>query len=135
MANALYDKAREGYLAGTRSWSSDDVRVTLVRGYTFSAAHDFLDDVTGAGGTLVATSATLTSKTVTSGVADAADFTYATVGAGAACQCLIGYVHTGTPSTSALVFYIDSATGLPITPNGGDITVTWDAGSNKIFKL
>ena len=31
--------------------------------------------------------------------------------------------------------FIDTATGLPITPNGGDIIVTWDNGANKIFKL
>ena len=31
--------------------------------------------------------------------------------------------------------YIDTATGLPITPNGGDIIVTWDNGINKIFRL
>lgn len=25
--------------------------------------------------------------------------------------------------------------GIPITPNGGDISVTWDSSANKIFKL
>ena len=25
--------------------------------------------------------------------------------------------------------------GLPVTPNGGDITITWDSGANKIFRL
>jgi hypothetical protein len=45
------------------------------------------------------------------------------------------YKDTGTAATSPLIAYIDTATGLPVTPNGGDITVTWDNGSNKIFKL
>jgi hypothetical protein len=31
--------------------------------------------------------------------------------------------------------YIDAATGLPLTPNGGDVTIQWDNGANKIFKL
>ena len=32
--------------------------------------------------------------------------------------------------------YIDSGfTGLPVTPNGSDLTIVWDSGSNKIFKL
>ncbi len=34
-----------------------------------------------------------------------------------------------------LVAYIDSATGLPVIPNGGDITITWDSGANRIFAL
>ena len=45
------------------------------------------------------------------------------------------YVDTGTEATSPLIAYIDTATGLPITPNGGDIIVTWDNGTNKIFKV
>ena len=44
-------------------------------------------------------------------------------------------VDTGTDSTSPLIAFIDTATGLPITPNGGDIIVTWDNGPNKLFKL
>lgn len=28
-----------------------------------------------------------------------------------------------------------TASGLPVTPNGGNITITWDTGVNKIFKL
>jgi hypothetical protein len=47
----------------------------------------------------------------------------------------VGYKDTGTESTSLLIFYIDTATGLPCTPNGGNITVAWDSGANKIFKL
>jgi len=36
---------------------------------------------------------------------------------------------------SPLIAYIDTATGLAVTPNGGDITIAWDSGANKIFKL
>jgi hypothetical protein len=28
-----------------------------------------------------------------------------------------------------------TGSGLPVTPNGGDITVAWDTGTNKIFRL
>lgn len=133
MANTVYDSARAGFLAGDLDWDANTIKVALVRGYTFSSAHDFLNDVTAAG-TLVAT-ATLGSKTTTAGVADAADVTFSAVAAGAACPHLIIYKDTGVESTSALIAYIDTATGLSVTPNGGDITVTWDSGANKIFKL
>lgn len=42
------------------------------------------------------------------------------------------YADTGTESTSPLIAFIDTATGLPITPNGGDIIVTWDKKINEI---
>jgi len=38
-------------------------------------------------------------------------------------------------ANDALIAYIDTATGLPFTPSGGDIEVVWDAGANRIFKL
>ncbi|MEU8317092.1 hypothetical protein AB0C33_01875 [Nonomuraea sp. NPDC048881] len=137
MANALYDKGREKFLTGALSWTSDNIKLYLVRGYTANlATHEFLSDITGGGGgTIVATSGNLTSKTATSGVADAADVTYSAVAAGAACQHLILVKDTGTAATSPLIAAIDTASGLPVTPNGGDITVVFDSGSNRIFKL
>jgi hypothetical protein len=45
------------------------------------------------------------------------------------------YEHTGVESSSRLICDSDTATGLPVTPNRGDITVQWDNGANKIFKL
>jgi hypothetical protein len=46
------------------------------------------------------------------------------------------YKHTGSDATARLIAYIDTASsGLPVTPNGGDIVVQWDSGANRIFKL
>jgi hypothetical protein len=142
MANALFDPGREGFLAGEIDWDTAVIKMALVRGYTFSAAHKFVSDVTGAGGTLVATSAALTSKTITSGIADAADVTNTAVASGAAIPAIVIFQSsavTGGSDVAAtaqrVIAYIDTATGLPVTPNGGDIITTWDNGTNKIFKL
>lgn len=139
MANTLYDKGRQKFLDGSISWSSDNIKVYLVRGYTpstGSSGHEFLSDVTGGGGgTIVATSSNLASKTSTSGIADADDVVYSLVAAGAACNHLVIAKDTGAAGTSPLIAVIDSASGLPITPNGGNITIQWDSGTNKIFKL
>lgn len=135
MSNALYDKGREGFLDGSIDWDTDDIRCILIdtADYTVDlATHDNLDDVPG--DARVATSGALTSKTVTDGVADAADVTLSSV-TGDTCEAIVIYKHTGTESTSRLIAYIDTATGLPVTPNGGDITIQWDSGANKIFKL
>lgn len=142
MANTLFDPGREGFLVAEIDWDTASIKAALVRGYSFSAAHKFVSDVTGAGGTLVATSAAFSGKTATSGVADANDVTYSAVGAGAAITSIVIFQSsavTGGADVAAnaqrLIGFIDTATGLPVTPNGGDITVTWDNGASRIFKL
>jgi len=169
-----------------------------------SAAGDNWDDFNGS---LVGSLVNLTSPTVTSGVADAADTTFTSV-SGASVEAVAIIRDTGTPSTSRMVALITgkhivtcavqasasatsivvdrltyaipngtvlafsngaSATmtalanagdrsisvsalaaivtansralapatgsGLPVTPNGGNIVVTWDNGANRIFQL
>jgi len=137
MANALYGLGRERFLGGDLDWDAMDFRVILTdtADYTVSVdVHDFLDDVAAAA--RVKVSGALASKTKTLGVADAADVTLTAV-TGDPCEALVIYQHTGVESTSALVAYIDttSDSSLPVTPNGGDITIVWDSGVNKIFKL
>ena len=135
MANALFDSGREAFLAGDIAWDTDDIRCCLVRGYTFSAAHTSIADVTGAGGTIVQSSGAFTSKTTTAGVADAADVLFSAVAAGSAITSVIVYKEGANDAGRKLIAYIDTGTGLPITPTGADITVAWSNGANKIFKL
>lgn len=135
MANALYDLGREAFLNGSVSWTDDDIKVVLVdtNDYTVNlTTHQYLSDI--AVGARVATSSNLSSKTATLGVADAADVTFSDV-TGDQSEAIVIYKDTGTASTSPLLAYIDTSTGLPITPNGADIIITWSNGSNKIFKL
>lgn len=142
MANALFDAGREGFLAGEIDWDTAVIKAVLVRSYTFSAAHKFMSDATTAGASIVATSAAMTSKTVTGGVADAADVTFTAVTAGAAITSILVYQSSAVTggadvaaSAQRLIAYLDTATGLPVTPNGGDITIQWDNTTNRIFKL
>lgn len=135
MTNLVYDLGREEALSGGLGWDTNNIKAVLVDTalYTINAATDeFLSDI--AVGARIATSANLTSKTITAGVADAADVTFSAV-TGASVEAIVCYIDTGSAATSRLICYIDSATNLPVTPNGGDITVEWDSGANKIFKL
>lgn len=134
MANGMYTKGIEALMQAGINLVSDTIKVVLVDSADYTvdlAAHDFLNDVPA--GARVATQ-TLASKSVTGGAFDAADVTFSAV-TGDPSEALIIYKDTGTESTSALIMYIDTATGLGVTPNGGDITVTWDNGTNKIFKI
>jgi hypothetical protein len=142
LANALFDPGREGFLDGTIDWDTAVIKVALVRGYTFSAAHKFVSDVTGAGGTLAATSSALASKTVTNGVADAGDITFSAVASNGSNHYLLIFQSSAVTggsdvaaSAQRVIGYIDTGTNIPAVPNGGDITVAWDNGANKIFKL
>lgn len=139
--NTLFDPGREGFLRSEIDWDTATIKVALLRGYSFNSTHKFVSDVTGASGVLVAT-ATLTTPTTTSGVASADPVTFASVPTGAACPALLIYQSSAVTggadvaqSAQRLIGFIDSATGLPVTPNGGNINIAWDTGTNKIFKL
>jgi hypothetical protein len=136
MSNALYNKGRQAFLEGNIAWLSNTIKGHLIDtgNYTVNlSTHDFWDDVGGSA--RVDTPETLGSKDATDGVADAGDLTFAAVAGPTSIEAVILYKDTGVESTSNLLAYIDTATGLPVTSSGGDIIVQWDNGSNKIFKL
>ena len=138
MANALYPKWKESLLQNTSGSSlagsgTTGVYVALVDTgtYTYSAAHQFYSSLSGVVGTDQEIGAT---KTFTNGVFDGADVTFPTV-SGATAEALVIYVkNAGANTTWQLVAYIDTGvTGLPVTPNGGNIGVTFDAAG--VFTL
>jgi len=142
VSSQLFDAGREGFLLGEIDWDGGVIKMALVRGYTFNASHKFVSDVTNAGGTLVATSSALTSKTGAAGVADAADVTFSAVATGPAIPAAVYFQSsavTGGADVAAtaqrLICYVDTATGLPVTPNGQAITWSHDNGQNRIFRL
>ena len=135
MTNALYGKGRQHFLDGDVDWTADTIKAVLIDAADYTVAidtHEFLSDIPS--GARVATSAALTGKTSALGVADAADVSFPAV-VGDQSEALVLFKDTGSAATSILIAYIDTATGLPATPNGGNINVTWDNGANKIFKL
>lgn len=133
MANALYPKAKEAFLNADIDLDADTITIALIDtgNYTYSATDQYRSDVSN---DAVISTATLSNKTTANGIFDADDATFTSV-TGANCEALIIYQDTGTQANSRLIAYIDSATGLPILPNGGDITVAFSSGANKIFAL
>lgn len=132
MANALYDFGRDAFLKGQINWSADTFKVALLsNAYTVNlATHQYASSLAG----IVATSSALITSTPGAGVAGASNVTFATVTGSQITQFVI-YKDTGSAATSPLVAYFDTATNLPITPNGGSINLQWDVGSLRIFKL
>jgi len=135
VANALYAKGRQAFLEGGVAWLTDNIKGVFVDtgAYTVNlATHQFLSDITA--GARIATTPNLAGKTSTDGVADATD-PVATAVTGVTVEAFVLYKDTGVASTSPLICYIDTATGLPFTPNGGDVTFVFSSDANKIFKL
>lgn len=142
MANAVFTPAREGILDDTISLSVGVIKAVLVRGYTYAASHKFVSDVTGASGVLAGTPQTLTGKAYAGGVFDAADVTFTAVPANASNHAVLIYQASAVgggvdvaATAQRLIGYYDTGTLLPVVPNGGDITVAWDNGANRIFAI
>lgn len=133
MANVIYPKAKESFLSQNPSidLDTDTIKVALIDTgtYTYSASHQYWSSASSAA---VGTPATLANKTIANGVFDADDVTYSAVTDNTV-EAIIVYKDTGSAATSPLIAYFDSGTGLPITPNGGNITLTFNASG--IFAL
>lgn len=142
MANALYDVGRNYFLQGSINWLTGNMRVGLLSisnqptAYVFNASLDTVYGSVPTGARVGMSIASLGSRTATSGIADAADTVFTAVsGPTVGAVVVLGSTATANASDWPLIAYIDTATGLPVGPNGGDITVQWDNATNKIFKL
>jgi activator of HSP90 ATPase len=139
MPNAIYPLYKQALITNgstnislDQNTATDGPFVALVDTgtYTYSAAHDFYNDLSG----IVGTDQRITAPTVVNGTFDGSDVTFTAV-TGATVEALVIYrKNSGANTTWRLVAFIDTGvTNLPVTPNGGDITITWNASG--IFAL
>lgn len=137
MANAIYPKYKEALLnasansAITGSGTTGLYAALVDTGtYTYSSAHEFYSSLSG----VVGTDQEITTPTLTGGVVDGGDVTFSAVSGNSVEAIVIYRKNAGANTTWRLVAYIDTGqTGLPVTPNGGNITITWNASG--IFAL
>lgn len=133
MANTTYPKGGEKILGSAIDFISDTIKVALVSsGYTFSSSHEFVSDL---GATRIATDKELLNKSVAGGVLDGDDLSYGAIAPGSTIKAMVIYKDTGNASTSPLLFYFDTVTGLPASTNGGVITVPWGNDVKKIARI
>ena len=137
MANAIYPKYKEALLNNSADSAltgsgATGLYVALVDTgtYTFSSAHQFYSSLSG----IVGTDQEILTPTLVNGTVDGGDVTFTAV-SGASVEALVLYrKNAGANTTWRLIAYIDtSVTGLPVTPNDSDITITWNASG--IFTL
>lgn len=136
MANFMPDAWLNGILGAHATQvilSSNTIKLFLydvgAGGAVNQSTDDFYNDRSAG---LVGTAYTLANKTVGSVAAGVFDNTVDPAPAftgvsGASVEGLWLFKDTGTPADSDLIAYWDTATGLPFTPNGGDVNVTFNA--------
>ncbi len=134
MTDVLYPLGKEKILAGDVHFDTDTIKIVPVNtttDYTYSAAHEFIDDVTTYTG---ATAQTLANKTITTGTFDdtvGVTFSSLAIDGSKDVEAFVIYLDTGTPATSPLLVFYDSFTA--ITPNGTNLDV--DAHASGLFAL
>jgi hypothetical protein len=123
MASALYPLGKKALLDADIDLLVDNMKVLLIdtADETYNAADQFHSNITGAG--IVATSGNLAGKTTTAGVFDANDITITAV-SGDTVEAVVLYKDTGVSATSPLLAWFDVS---QFTPNGSDVTVTFNA--------
>ena len=136
MANSLYAKGKEGLLEGLFDLTDNNLKIVLVKNtYTVNLnTHEFLSSISE--DSVAATTSLLSGKTTASGVFDADNITIEDYGTSGFAY-LVLYKDTGVRSTSRLLAYIDTATGLPIAATASpiSITISWSNEQYKIFSL
>lgn len=129
MANAVYPVTKKKMLDDLIALGTLKAALVDTGVYTYSAAHDFYNDVSAG---VVGTPVALSGVTTTGGALNSSACTFTAV-AGDTAEAILIYVDTGNVATSPILAFIDTGqTGLAVTPNGGDITYT---PTTNIFQL
>jgi hypothetical protein len=136
VANFIYGKAKQSLLNGEFNISSDSLKVLLVTdSYVPNQnADQFVSNISSS--YIKQRTSSLTNVTNILGVIDADDVLVASY-SGLPFKALVIYKDSGTDSTSRLLAYIDTATGIPFLGINAvtDITINWSNSSNKIISL
>jgi len=139
MANGLFASYRTLVLGAGLNLSSLTINGMFVDGaddVPVLATDDFIDDIAGAARVPAEASCPpLAGKTLGSlgaGVFDATDLVFTSL-SGDQSEYLILYEDSGVEGTSDLIAMWDTATGIPLTPNGGNVTIVWSASGIFTF--
>ena len=135
MAAFAFDTLRNNFWgSGTRiDFDTDTIYVIFVdHGVdTPLVTDDFMDDMTGAFVNAFTSRSQILSPVIgtpTVGTIDAADTVFTSLtGSSAESLVLFKYVSSEANSVPMLRWDSTSATGLPLTPNGANVTVAWNA--------
>lgn len=125
MASAVYPSALVSLMKADIDLENVDVKAVLVdtATYTYNAAHNMYDDLSGVVATETAALGSKTFGTVGTGVFDAANGTVSAATGNSAEAVVVFVDRGGAASADDLLSYNELSAA--VTPNGGDITLSW----------
>lgn len=135
MASGLFDSGRNDFARGATLWKASagsTIKAALIdSGVTVPnlASHTTMASLRTA---VVGTDGAMTLIDPAAGVVDANDVVFSAV-TGAHVEGVVIYREDSAADASRFLIAWEEFTA--VTPNGGDITIQWDSGANKIFKL
>lgn len=138
MANGFYQPGMKHFAQGNIVWKATGgsaIRTALIDTFDYTVdltTHEFLSSVAAVAREETSGNMTLIDA-ANDGIVDANDVTF-TATAGDPCEAILVYRFVTADTDSPLLFWWDTASGLPVTL-GGDVTVAWDNGVNKIAKI
>lgn len=138
MANGFFSEGLKHWGRGEIAWKStggSNIQVALVdtADYTVNLiTHEFRSSVPLIGQEEVSGNMSLI-DVASDFVVDANDVTF-TGTTGDQCEGVLVFQNTGSLGTDVLLFWWDTAPGLPVIL-GGDVTITWDNGPSKIARV
>jgi hypothetical protein len=140
MADTPYALGMNAMFNGTYNFAGGTMKLMLVNiaggHYTPNFVTDqYLSAI--ASGDRISSTGALTGISVTAGTGPKSTFTasntvFSSV-SGSAAGAVVAYLDTGNPATSPLIWYFDSWSGLPITPDGSDINVTFSGSGIAVM--
>lgn len=136
MANFIYTKAKEAILNGEFDFTDNSFRVLFTtNSYTPNQnTNQFVSDIPSAG--IAVRVPVLQNVTNVSGTVDADDITF-TLPANTSIIAMVFYKVGVSDADSRLLFYVDTADGLPYAGSGEEVSVTiaWNNTSTKILSI
>jgi len=135
MANSLYQSAKQAFLGAEVDMSSDNIKAMLIDVDNYEVDLDsdtYLSDIPVAARV---DAVSLTSKTIDGGVFDAADPVFINLSDAPTIEAMVIYAHEDIEEDSLLIAYLDEGAGMPIPAGVTSLTVAWDDGEDKIFRI
>ena len=131
MANDFYEEYQDSMLgAPTHSvvdMDTDNIKAALIdEGADTPDLVNDKDWVDRTVGAIIADSANLAGAAIANGAIDFTDITFTAV-SGVTVESIDVRKDSGADATSPILANYDTATGLPLSPNGGDVTIQWNA--------
>lgn len=135
MASGLFDSGRNRFARGDTLWKASagsTIKAALIDTAVVApnlATQTSMSDLRSA---VVGTDGAMTLIDPAAGVVDANDVVFSAVSGAHVEGVVIFHEVSGSDAQRFLIAWEEFTA---VTPNGGDITMQWDSGANKIFKL